>query len=123
MKKICKIIISLSLVLSMSFFGGGTRILADEPQDVDTLIGSLIGYYRDGAETDVLRTLDTLKEVSSEDYETWKVIMDYWDYTEKEMVENIGVAPDEAGADRSLRNSFSKCAKISKFLCACYRRS
>ena len=43
MKKICKIIISLSLVLSMSFFGGGTRILADEPQDVDTLIGSLIG--------------------------------------------------------------------------------
>lgn len=101
MKKICKIIISLSLVLSMTFFGGGTRILADEPQDVDTLIGSLIGYYRDGAETDVLRTLDTLKEVSSEDYETWKAIMDYWDYTEKEMVENIGVAPDGLPNDNS----------------------
>ena len=101
MKKICKIIISLSLVLSMSFFGGGTRILADEPQDVDTLIGSLIGYYRDGARTDVLRTLDTLKEVSSEDYETWKAIMDYWDYTEKEMVENIGVAPDGLPNDNS----------------------
>ena len=75
--------------------------MADEPQDVDTLIGSLIGYYRDGAETDVLRTLDTLKEVSSEDYETWKAIMDYWDYTEKEMVENIGVAPDGLPNDNS----------------------
>ena len=44
-----------------------------EGETVDTLVGSLIGYYRDGARTDVLRTLDTLKEVSKDDYDQWPV--------------------------------------------------
>ena len=92
MKKLGKAILGLALALSMCF-SMFIPVYA-EGETVDTLVGSLIGYYRDGARTDVLRTLDTLKEVSKDDYDQWQSIIDYWDWIENDMVENIGVAPD-----------------------------
>lgn len=92
MKKLGKAILGLALALSMCF-SMFIPVYA-EGETVDTLVGSLIGYYRDGARTDVLRTLDTLKEVSKDDYDQWQSIIDYWDWIENDMIENIGVAPD-----------------------------
>lgn len=92
MKKLGKAILGLALALSMCF-SMFIPVYA-EGETVDTLVGSLIGYYRDGARTDVLRTLATLKEVSKDDYDQWQSIIDYWDWIENDMVENIGVAPD-----------------------------
>ena len=92
MKKLGKAILGLALALSMCF-SMFIPVYA-EGETVDTLVGSLIGYYRDGARTDVLRTLDTLKEVSKDDYDQWQSIIDYWDWIENDMVENIGVAHD-----------------------------
>lgn len=92
MKKLGKAILGLALALSMCF-SMFVPVYA-EGETVDTLVGSLIGYYRDGARTDVLRTLDTLKEFSKDDYDQWQSIIDYWDWIENDMVENIGVAPD-----------------------------
>lgn len=92
MKKLGKAILGLALALSMCF-SMFIPVYA-EGETVDTLVGSLIGYYRDGARTDVLRTLDTLKEFSKDDYDQWQSIIDYWDWIENDMVENIGVAPD-----------------------------
>ena len=57
MKKLGKAILGLALALSMCF-SMFIPVYA-EGETVDTLVGSLIGYYRDGARTDVMRTLDT----------------------------------------------------------------
>ena len=92
MKKLGKAILGLALTLSMCF--SVFVPVHGQGETVDTLIGSLIGYYRDGARTDVLRTLDTLKEVSKDDYDQWQSIINYWDWIENDMVESIGVAPD-----------------------------
>lgn len=73
MKKLGKAILGLALALSMCF-SMFIPVYA-EGETVDTLVGSLIGYYRDGARTDVLRTLDTLKEVSKDDYDQWQFIV------------------------------------------------
>ena len=92
MKKLGKAILGLALALSMCF-SMFIPVYA-EGETVDTLVGSLIGYYRDGARTDVLRTLDTLKEVSKDDYDQWQSIIDYWACIQNAMAENICVPPD-----------------------------
>lgn len=99
MKKLGKMILGFALALSMCF-SVFIPVFA-EGQTVNTLVGSLIGYYRDGAKTDVLRTLDALKDTSKEDYDQWQSIIDYWDWVENEMIENIGVAPDGLPNDNS----------------------
>lgn len=100
MKNLKKILICLSL-----FFSAGLMmacpVAAEETDRVDELIGNLIGYYRDGAETDIMRTLDELKEVSETDHEIWDSIIDYWDWIENDMVENMDVAPDGLPNDNS----------------------
>ncbi|MFD2210156.1 YdcF family protein [Virgibacillus halophilus] len=94
MKKIYKIFICLLLTLCLMPF---SNALAETPADsktIDTLTSELLYYYGQEARTDVLRTLDLMKEKSEEDYNTWDSVIHYWDWIEKDMKENIDVAPD-----------------------------
>ena len=77
----------------LAVFGCSLPTYADD--DLDTLGGELIYYYVNGDETDILRTLDSIKALSESDYETWQAIIDEWTYIDSdEFVEYTDIAPD-----------------------------
>lgn len=75
-------------------FSAVSAATPDTTKDVNTLISELIYYYGQDARTDILRTLDLIEETSPEDYKLWNSVIQKWDWIEKDMVENIDVAPD-----------------------------
>src|SRR5699024_8736112 len=94
MKKIYKILISVLLVISLMPFSNVSAGTHFNSKNLDNLISELIYYYGEEARTDVLRTLDRMKETSTEDYNIWSSVIDQWDWIENEMEENLNVAPD-----------------------------
>ncbi|TQS71143.1 YdcF family protein [Ornithinibacillus gellani] len=92
MKKFYTMVMSLLLVCSLFSF---TTVEAQaSTKGVDQLTSELIYYFGEEGHTDVLRTLDAMKEVSAEDYGLWNGVMDRWYWIENEMVENHDVAPN-----------------------------
>ncbi|MDV4150423.1 YdcF family protein [Clostridium sp. AL.422] len=63
-------------------------------QEVKNIIGELITLYSEGYRVDVIGHLEKLKVTSPEYYEIWNSVIEYWDWIESDMIENIGVAPD-----------------------------
>lgn len=102
MKKIIKLILSLSVSITMAF----TMITGIFANDEESrIIGELISYYaqyQDGATTDIYRLVDELKEVNANTGEAWEKIMNYWIYVNKDMVVNRDVVPDGLINDNSL---------------------
>lgn len=85
---------SLLLVFSLLPFTVVSAETNTDSKSVDQLISEVIYYFGENAETDILRTLNLMKERSEEDYDIWRSVMEEWDWIENEMVENIDVAPD-----------------------------
>ncbi|MDF9824175.1 hypothetical protein M2475_000525 [Breznakia sp. PF5-3] len=96
MKKIIKIVLSTILSLSIC---SNLMITVHADATLDQYIAELIYYHANGAETDELRILDKIKGISSEEYNKWRDVMDYWYWIESDMVENVGVAPDSLPND------------------------
>lgn len=94
MRNIYKVFISLLLVFSLLPFTAVSAEISTDSKKVDQLISEIIYYFGENAETDILRTLDLMKERSEEDYDIWRSVMAEWDWIENEMIENIDVAPD-----------------------------
>ncbi|MBT2215512.1 YdcF family protein [Virgibacillus dakarensis] len=101
MNKIHKILISMLVVFSLLPFSSVSAETSVNSKEADTLISELIYYYGEGARTDVLRTLDLMKENYSEKYTIWNSVIHYWDWVENEMEENLAVAPDGLPQDNS----------------------
>lgn len=99
MKNINKIFISLLLMISIFPFMTVSADTSPESESVDQLISELIYYFGEDADTDILRTLDLMKERSIEDYDIWRSVMEEWSWIEDDMVENIDVAPDGLPTD------------------------
>ena len=71
----------------------------------DSYISDLIGYYKtyqEGAETDILRTLEEMAKVDPVQAEAWTQIMDYWSYINTEMQVNIDTVPEGLPEDNSV---------------------
>ena len=73
-------------------------------QEVKDIIGELITFYSEGYRVDVIEHLEQLKAVSPEYYEIWNSVIEYWDWIESDMIENIGVAPD--GIENPAKHAF-----------------
>ena len=63
-------------------------------EEVKRIIGELITLYSEGYRVDVIGRLEQLKAKSPEYHEIWNSVVEYWDWIESDMIENIGVAPD-----------------------------
>lgn len=99
------ICISISLLMMVSIINPLTVYAAETSNDVNTYIGELITYYRDyqdDAKTDILRTLDKIKELDKTKYEAWQEIMNFWSNVNKDGYTNIGILPDGLPQDDSL---------------------
>ncbi|WP_373893796.1 YdcF family protein [Virgibacillus sp. CBA3643] len=94
MRKICKILVSMLLIISLMPFSNVSAETTDTSKDLETLISELIYYYGEDARTDVLRSLELIEEEYPEDYEIWNSVIDKWDIIENDMEENLTVAPD-----------------------------
>lgn len=88
-----KIKIFLAFLLSFAFVGSTLVTNVHAADDMDTLVAKLIYYHQNGAETDELRILSSIKEISESEYEKWNSVMETWTWIENDMVENVDVAP------------------------------
>lgn len=67
----------------------------DAPEEVKTAVSHLICAYGNADQLGVTKYLDELKTLSpNEWYPVYKEIIDFWNYVENDMTNNIGVAPD-----------------------------
>ncbi len=110
LKRIFSICLSVLLVFSM--FNINTVKADTEEKSADDLISELIAYYRDyqsNAKTDIMRTLDELKNVDATKAEEWQQIMDYWEYTNTDMDKNLD------GEIEGLPNDNSLCIVVLGF--------
>lgn len=107
MKKISKIMMSFLVAFSFMFSTTLTTFASYEiqtqaitidrdnaPQEVKDLEAKIISFYEKGYRADIIKSLADLKEISPEYYDIMNSIINYWDWIETDMVENIGVAPD-----------------------------
>jgi vancomycin permeability regulator SanA len=101
MKKIYNLLFSLLLIFSLIPFSTASAETPDASKDLKTLVSELIYYYGQDARTDVQRTLELIEEQSLEDYKLWNSVIDYWDWIENDMEENIDVAPDGLPKDNT----------------------
>jgi len=67
---------------------------ATASKEVKDIIGKLITLYSEGYRVDVIGQLEQLKVTSPEYYEIWNSVIEYWDWIESDMIENIDVAPN-----------------------------
>ncbi len=101
-KRLTALVTTLFLLVGVVAFGAAP---AKAAQSTDDLVADLISYYRDyqeSATTDILRTLEKLKQVDQSKYEAWNKIMSYWSYINTDMNVNIGVTEDGLPQDNSL---------------------
>lgn len=90
MKRLSKILLS---VLMISGLVSNTYAYSrDENSKVVKNVGQLIMNYALGLNTE--KPLNKIKDISSDDYEIWNNVINYWDYIENDMVENIGGVPE-----------------------------
>lgn len=101
MKKISHLLLSLLLIFSLIPFSTASAETPDASKDLKTLVSELIYYYGQDARTDVQRTLELIEVQSMEDYTLWNSVIDYWDWFENDMEENIDVAPDGLPKDNT----------------------
>lgn len=101
MKKIINLLLSLLLIFSLIPFSTASAETPDASKDLKTLVSELIYYYGQDARTDVQRTLELIEVQSLEDYKLWNSVIDYWDWFENDMEENIDVAPDGLPKDNT----------------------
>ena len=73
-------------------------------QKVKDIIGELITFYSEGYRVDVIEHLEQLKVASPKYHEIWNSVIEYWDWIESDMIENIGVAPD--GIENPAKHAF-----------------
>lgn len=66
----------------------------DAPEAVKNEVSKLISFYGGGYRADLGNSINNLEMLSSEYHNMWSDIVEYWDWIEYDMVENIGVAPD-----------------------------
>lgn len=94
MKKLAKFFMFFALVLSVGLSLTVNVSAAETSTQISTLEGELIYYYREGSETDVLRTLDSIKKLDETRYNRDQKIIDYWKYVDNTMTVNTDVAAD-----------------------------
>ena len=90
MKKVSQILLTLLMILSVI-----TNVSAysrDENSKVVSTVAKIITSYALGMDSE--KMLEQLKDISQDDYEIWNDIIDYWDWIEKDMVENTNVPTD-----------------------------
>lgn len=108
-KKMMKALISAAVVFSI---GLGTMTLThaagtnrdDISTDTKNLISKIINFYSEEYRPDIIKHLEDLKVENPEYHDLWKPIIDYWDWIERDMVENIDVAPD--GIENPAKHAF-----------------
>jgi uncharacterized SAM-binding protein YcdF (DUF218 family) len=101
MKKMFNLLFSVLLLFSLLPFSTASAETSEPSKTVNTLVSELIYYYGQDARTDVLRTLDEIKQQSPEDYQLWNSVINKWDWIENDMVENIDVAPNGLPQDNT----------------------
>lgn len=102
MKKIIKLVLSISLSLTMAFTMISGVFASDEKSEIISDMISYYGNYQDKATTDIMRLVDDLKKIDASTGEAWEKIMNYWIYVNRDMVVNSDVAPDGLLNDNSL---------------------
>jgi len=72
-----------------------SEISRDDLSDEAKLeISKLISLFESDYTIDLMYSLENIKHLDEELEEIWRDIISYWDWIENEMIENIGVAPD-----------------------------
>ena len=100
-KKWISMVLALVMVLGLVI----TPAPVNAAGAADSYISDLIGYYKtyqEGAETDILRTLEEMAKVDPVQAEAWTQIMDYWSYINTEMQVNIDTVPEGLPEDNSV---------------------
>lgn len=93
MKKISQLLLVFLMVFGLCT-QNSYAYSRDENTNVVKNVAKLISSYAlrfPGNHKDVL---DELKEISLDDYEIWADVMNYWDYIENDMIENVDDVPD-----------------------------
>lgn len=76
----------------------------DAPQAVKDSIARIIALYTQGYRVELLHELDTLESLDTVYHTMWADIVDYWDFIESEMLENIDEAP--SGLENPSKHAF-----------------
>lgn len=99
--KFRRLLISAVLILGILLGLSAPASAADDT----SIIRQLINYYRyhqEAAQTDIDRLLNQLEEISPDQAERWRSIMDDWIWTETELDLRSGTLPDGLPDDDSL---------------------
>lgn len=67
----------------------------DAPEEVKTAVSNMICAFGNGDQLGVMKYLDEIRELSPDEwYPVYKEVIDFWNYIENDMTNNIDVAPD-----------------------------